>query len=152
MHISQSWLNWLTCFLLPLNYDTLWRHAFTFIHIHTSCDLFFIPISFLQRERWSQEQCKLGKMFRKVAFPTGTSQLQLWVSTLCVSVCVWVHVCEPTQRHTHTHTLLLHLWVWERQLFCLCLSVMKVCTPGCVCSSLFVPGCRGLQTRSSMWF
>lgn len=64
-----------------------------------------------ERERWSQEQCKLGKMFRKVAFPTGTSQLQFWVSTLCL--CVFV-------------------WVWEHKLFFMCLVHESECMPECV--------------------
>lgn len=80
MHTSPCWLNWLTCFLLPVSNDTLWS-----THTHPY-DLLFIPISSPRREWWSQEQCKLGKMFWKVAFPAGTSQLQLWVKTLCVCV------------------------------------------------------------------
>lgn len=64
------------------------------VYTHTHpYDLLFIPISSPRREWWSQEQCKLGKMFWKVAFPAGTSRLQLWVKTLCV--CVGVGVRAP---------------------------------------------------------
>lgn len=88
MHKQKQTLLFCVGRCIFLNPDfTLRVPTHTSIHTHIHCD-FFILISSLQRKQWSHEQCKLGKMFRKVAFPTGTSRLQLWVSALCVCVCV----------------------------------------------------------------
>ena len=80
--------------LIELTYmfpPKLWHHLEIHTHAHTPTGTCF-PISSPWRERWSQEQCKLGKMFRKVAFPTGTSQRQLRVSTLSICLCMHVRV------------------------------------------------------------
>lgn len=141
MHISlvlTLLTHWFLCFFSSPHLEEI--HTFTHTHTHSLSDLFSIPNSSPQRERLSQEQCKLGKMFRKVAFPTGTSQLQLWVSTLCVCMCSLVRVCVSQFLH-------LHLWVWKCKLLHMCLRAWK-CErlDECVCSSLFLPGRSGLQT------
>lgn len=101
MHISPCWLNSRTsCLVSHLLVITLFGDTHNHSHTSMVCNLFFILISSPQRECWSQEQCKLSKMFRKVAFPTGISQLQLRVCTPCVfaHVGVWtsivLHVLE----------------------------------------------------------
>ena len=65
-------------------------HTHTHTHIYThSRDNLFFTISPPWRERCSQQQCKLGKMFWKVAFPRGTSQLCVRAR---VCVCVFEHI------------------------------------------------------------
>lgn len=120
-----------------------WRRyirLLTHTHTHSLSDLFSIPKSSPQRERLSQEQCKLGKMFRKVAFPTGTSQLELWVSTLSLCMCSLVRVCVTV--------LALAFVGVKMQIAPHVPACMKMWTSGweCVCSSLFLSGRRWLQT------
>ncbi len=139
MHNSQCWLNWHTCFLLPLSYDTLWRRIHSHAHTHThthhmTCSSFPSP---LRRESdGARSNANWVKCSGKWLFPLGllNSSSELALSP-CVCVCVCACVCVTALALAFVGvraTIVLHV-----------LEYMKVCTPGCVwecvCACVFIP-------------